>query len=207
MTAERDRQKAEALAMQLAGDSIKQIAEAMGLTEARARKLISDALDDSVGDVALSERARIEIARIDRILARLWGDVENGNLEAIDRFVRLSERREKLAAPRPNTNELTKAFDRTAKTCTSLIPGVDDAIVQLGRQTSEQIDYVIANGNPTDVTKALYLQSYIHKALREMLATPAARADVEKNGGTKAAEGKVSKLAQLRSVAGNGRAG
>jgi hypothetical protein len=208
MTAERDQQKAEALSLHLAGTSVKDIAETLGVTELRTRKLIADALDEKV-DPLLPERARTEIARIDRAIAAIWTSVEDGNLEAIDRFLRLSERRERLSTPRPNTQELEKAFKRSTASSKALISGVDDGIVELGRKTCEQIDYVVATGNPTDVTKALYLQTYVHKALREMLATPAARADAEakKPGGTSGGETqKSSKLTQLRSVAGSKRA-
>jgi hypothetical protein len=205
MTAERDRQKEQALSLHLAGrSSLKDIAEILGMTEARARKLLADALDDAV-DPSLPERARTEIARIDRAIAAIWGSVENGDLDSIDRFLRLSERREKLATPRPNTQELEKAFRRSAESSKALVSGVDDGIVELGRKTCEQIDHVVATGNPTDVTKALYLQTYVHKALREMLATPAARADAEAKKPAGAAGGeppKTSKLAQLRSVSG-----
>jgi hypothetical protein len=208
MTAERDQQKAYALRLHLAGNSLKEIAEALELTEVRARKLLTDALDEKVPR-DLPERARTEIARIDRIIAGIWNAVEGGDLESIDRYLRLSERRDKLAAPKPNTQELEKAFKRTAAASKALIDGVDDAIVELGRKTAEQIDYVTATGNPTDVTKALYLQTYVHKALREMLATPAARADAEakKPGGATGGETqKASKLTQLRSVTGSKRA-
>ena len=81
---------------------------------------------------------------------------------------------------------------------------MDDALIEMGRKTCEQIDRICAIGNEVEVAKALYLQPHVVKALREMLATPAARADAEgKKPATGGSETEVvSKLKQLRSVAG-----
>jgi hypothetical protein len=202
MTAERDRQKEQALDLHLACTPLGQIAEIMGLTEARVRKLIADALDDKVGP-NLPDRARTEIARIDKALAGIWRDVQGGDLDAIDRMLRLHERRERLASPRDNTQELTKAYERTTKASKALIGGLDDALIEMGRKTCIQIDRICAIGNEVEIAKALYLQPHVVKALREMLATPAARADAEgkkPSSGTPEGQATVSKLAQLRSV-------
>ena len=203
MTTDRDRQKEQALDLHLASNSIKHIAEIMGLTEARVRKLISDALDETIGEANIPDRARTEIVRIDKMIAGLWDDAAAGDKDAIDRMLKLHERRERLASPRNDTQELAKAYERTVKATKALIPNVDDALIEMGRKTCIQIDRICAIGNEVEVAKALYLQPHVMKALREMLATPAARADAEGKTPTSGGdEGKVaSKLTQLRSVA------
>lgn len=201
MTTERDRQKEQALDLHLANHSIKHITEIMGLTEARVRKLIADALDETVGG-DIPQRAQTEIARIDKMIAGLWLEARAGDTDAIDRMLKLHERRERLASPRSDSRELTKAYARTVAASKSLVPNVDDALIEMGRKTCEQIDRICAIGNEVEVAKALYLQPHVMKALREMLATPAARADAEGKKPTGGTEGQpvVSKLTQLRSV-------
>ena len=83
--------------------------------------------------------------------------------------------------------DLTDAFDKTAKACE--LTDVDAAVVEAGRTIARQIDYAIENLQGQDVTKALYLTPHLMNVLKEMLATPAARAalkDARPKGGTPA---------------------
>ena len=72
---------------------------------------------------------------------------------------------------------LSDAFDETSKACE--LTDIDAAVVAAGATIARQIDYAIDNLDGQDVTKALYLTPHLMNVLKEMLATPAARAAVK----------------------------
>jgi hypothetical protein len=92
---------------------------------------------------------------------------------------------------------LKEAFDATVA-ATDLIKAADAALVDAGRVIADQIDNAVANLTGSDVTKALYLMPHLVNILKEMLATPAARAAAGL-GDKETAGGKLASLQAARS--------
>jgi len=188
----------KALNLRRGGLQFDVIADQLGVTADAAKTLVEQAL--SAHDPEF-QRA-LETDRLDRLHASLWPRAVKGELDAVDRVLRISERREKVGAvPKVNEHTLRDAFDQSAKTSSDVNPGWDAALVEAGRKIADRVDEAVATGEGQEVTKALYLIPHLNNVLREMLATPASRA---------AAAAKVpppppaarpeGKLAQLRSI-------
>jgi hypothetical protein len=187
---------AQVLAMRRAGLQFDLISDRLDLTPEAAKALFDQAL--SAHDPEFQRL--LEADRFDRLHAAVWPRALKGELDAIDRVMKLSEQRERVSrVPRVNAHELRDAFDQSVKTSGDLNTSVDAALVEAGRKIADQVDDAVANGVGMEVTKALYLVPHMLNVLREMLATPASRkAAADKNPPTPTVEGK---LAQLRSVA------
>jgi len=85
----------QALDLRLFGFTYQQIADKLGYTKQAAFKAISAALDAIPRENADRLRA-LEVDRLDRMLAILAKRVTTGDLGAIDRWLRISERRCRL---------------------------------------------------------------------------------------------------------------
>lgn len=191
---------AKVLNLRRGGVQFDVIADQLGLTATAAKALFDKAL--SAHDPEF-QRA-LETDRLDRLHASLWPRAVKGELDAVDRVLRISERREKVSAvPKVNEHSLREAFDESAKTSSELNPGWDAALVAAGRKIADRVDEAVATGEGTEVTKALYLVPHMLNVLREMLATPASRtlanAKVPPPAPAPRPEGK---LAQLRAIQG-----
>lgn len=91
-------QRTQGLAMRLAGYTFTQIGDNLGITDSAAHKLIMKALDETAvsnADQATALR-QLEIERLDRAGVAIEKAVRDGHLGAIDRWIRISERRSKL---------------------------------------------------------------------------------------------------------------
>jgi len=85
-----------ALALALSGADYQTIADKVGYNSRQAAwKAVKSALDKSIRHAADEVRV-MQIARLDKMLVSIWASVERGNLSAIDRAIRLEERRAKL---------------------------------------------------------------------------------------------------------------
>lgn len=199
---QRIQQKAQVMDLHLAGVPIKRIAEMAHVTPSVAKTLIKQGLAERVGDGSLTESVSTEIARIDGMISGIWARARRGDEQAVDRVVKLQERRAKLVAPRQNTHELRKSFDRTIE-LSKEIKDVDEGAVQLGRTYVDRIDEAIATCEGTELTKALYLGPHILGVFRELLATPAARAAADRGDDNNVG----GKLKHLRAVARQGTTG
>ena len=186
----------QVLALRRAGLQFDMISDRLHLTPEAARALFDQAL--AAHDPSF-QRA-LEADRLDRLHAAVWPLATKGDLEAVDRVVRISERRERVSrVPKVNEHALRDAFDRSVETSEDLHPDVDAALVEAGRKIADRVDEATATGEGIEVTKALYLVPHMLNVLREMQATPASR---------KAAQGAVpaeptGKLARLRAIQGN----
>jgi hypothetical protein len=180
-----------------AGIQFDVIADQLGLTPESAKALF----DKALGSHDPEFQRALEADRLDRLHAAVWPAAVKGNLDAVDRVVRLSERREKVAArPAENDHALREAFDRSARTSEELNPGWDAALLEAGRKIADRVDSAVATGEGQELTKALYLVPHMVNVLREMLATPASRANAKQAAPqTPRQDGK---LAQLRSIQG-----
>lgn len=128
-------QRTQGLAMRLAGYTFEQIGERLGITDSAAHKLITKALDEAAAvnaDQATALR-QLEIERLDRAQVAIEAQVRNGHLGAIDRWIRLGERRAKLLGLDAPTRAIT--FDMTGATDEQLerIARGEDPMKVMGR--------------------------------------------------------------------------
>jgi DNA-binding transcriptional MerR regulator len=88
----------QALELRLAGMTYKEIGKALGLTAAGTHKAVKRALDDVAEETAeKAEQVRaLELERLDKMNKAIWGQVLAGNHGAVDRALRIMERRSSL---------------------------------------------------------------------------------------------------------------
>lgn len=94
-TAER---KKSALALRIGGLSFQAIGDKLGVTRQAAHSLVVNALRDTNAQTAeaADELRRLELERLDTAQAAIWEAVLKGDVQAVDRFVRISKRRGEL---------------------------------------------------------------------------------------------------------------
>jgi len=85
----------EALQLRKAGATYQQIADTLGYSVAGAEKAVKSALADMKHEPA-QELIILERARLDALLMGIWAQAVKGNQGAIDRALRIMERRAKL---------------------------------------------------------------------------------------------------------------
>ena len=88
----------EALKLRMAGLSYSQIAQHLGVSKSTAHKAVIRALDrlnQRIAEEAEQVR-RLELERLDVMFRSLWPQVLKGNQGAIDRALRIMERRARL---------------------------------------------------------------------------------------------------------------
>ncbi len=80
------------------GHTYAEIAQACSCTPMGAYKACQRALAqlEELAEGEARELRRLQLARLDTALARIWAQVEEGQLPAIDRMIRLLERQSKL---------------------------------------------------------------------------------------------------------------
>ena len=86
---------AQALRMRSEGCSYAEIGKALGVTTQAAWKRVSSGLDELVTDAAEVALA-FELARLDSLQLAIWPQATSGDCRAIDRVLRIMERRAKL---------------------------------------------------------------------------------------------------------------
>lgn len=92
-----DREK-RALALRLAGATYEQIASELHISLGAAHKAVQSVLDRTRQQCSeqADELRQLEVARLDRMLLLLESQIRTGHLGAIDRALRIQERRAKL---------------------------------------------------------------------------------------------------------------
>lgn len=109
--------QAQALELRLAGATYEAIADRLGYAnKGGAHKAVQAALEDRLTLSSTDgEDLAVELARLDAILVGLWGTARRGDLQAIDRVLRISERRQQLkyAAKYAATSPMTVDPERT----------------------------------------------------------------------------------------------
>lgn len=172
----------------LSGHDLGWLARDYEVTPAEAKRALGRALTARGIPAHPNLDARVEVARIDRMLACLWPSVsaegdQDRDTKAVAEFVRLQERRETLIRPARYAKPLRQAYDQAVAASRKIDPNLDAAIVQAGRTIADRVDEATATGQGQEVTKALYLVPHMVNVLRECLATPAARAAAAAAGG------------------------
>lgn len=97
-TARKVEAQAKALELRRAGRSYSEIAAALGASKGFAHKLVHQGLADAREAIAGSADAlrAEEASRLDALLTATWPDARRGNLSAVDRVLKIMERRAKL---------------------------------------------------------------------------------------------------------------
>jgi len=85
----------EALSLRLAGLTYSQIGDRLGISEDGARDMVVRTLARAENR-AVDEQRSVENARLDRAQAAIWTQVLEGDLRAVDTFLRLSQRRARM---------------------------------------------------------------------------------------------------------------
>lgn len=89
---ERNRRTRDALELRKAGVPYSKIAEVLGLgSPGVAKRMVSRALTE-MGVEPSEEMRMMEMQRLNHVLAIIWPKVKDGDLAAIDRFLKLQER-------------------------------------------------------------------------------------------------------------------
>jgi len=183
------------LGLRRGGASFDTISQALNITPDTARAWF----DVALGTVDVQVQQALEVDRLDRLHMAVWPKAQAGELDAVDRVLKISERRDKvLSDPAANDHTLRKAFDASAAT-SQHTQDVDAALIEAGRTIADRVDAAVASGDGIEATKALYLVPHMLNVLREMLATPASR----NAAGVAATQAKGSRLAELRAIHAN----
>lgn len=97
-SARRDKERArrvEALSLRLAGIPVEAIAERLEISETGVKDLINRTLERATNH-AVTELRDIEGARLDRAQSAIWKRVLDGDIKAIDTYLRISQQRARL---------------------------------------------------------------------------------------------------------------
>jgi hypothetical protein len=172
MSADADR----ALELRRAGVPASRIQEQLGLAElAEVEALVMEGLRASglTTDPVLVRD--LELDRLDRIHQSVFLKAVKGDLAAVDRVMKLAEIRMRISgAASVGQSIMVAAYDETVAELD--LSAVDASLVAAGRRLAEKIDSAAAGIDPLAETKALYLVPHLMNVLRELGATPAARA-------------------------------
>lgn len=87
-----------AVELRRAGYSYREIGKAIGIGTTSAHRLVTRAVVETRKAIAedVNEMRALELSRLDALLGGLWADARRGHLGAIDRVLRIMERRAKL---------------------------------------------------------------------------------------------------------------
>jgi hypothetical protein len=88
----------KALELRRMGKGYREIGAALGIGRSQAHRLVEAGLEDVKEqiDAEASELKAVELSRLDGMLSGLWADARSGNFAAVDRVLRIMERRAKL---------------------------------------------------------------------------------------------------------------
>lgn len=100
----------KAIALRIGGASYKEIGQRLGLSCSAAHKMVMRVLEKDQKKTA-EDRERLlqmELMRLDRMQLGLWSQAKSGNQGAVDRVLRIQERRAKyLGLDAPSRRELS----------------------------------------------------------------------------------------------------
>lgn len=88
----------QALDLRRSGLSYQRIGDAMGISMARAHQLVAKAMEETHRAIAAGADAlrAEEVSRLDGMLLALWPKAAGGDVTAVDRVLKIGERRAKL---------------------------------------------------------------------------------------------------------------
>jgi hypothetical protein len=173
-----DVDRARAFTLFRAGLAYEHIAKEMGCSVDDARDAIQSAIADSSVVLDQTSARIVELERLDALHRIMWAKALKGDVAATDRVLRIQEQRQRLLGePTRVKDAITDAFEKTLAELKTEV--ADEALIASCRQVARQIDHAVANGTSLEATKALYLLPHLWNGLRELGATPAARAALQ----------------------------
>lgn len=94
----RDQRNKHAVQLALAGASYSEIGTALGVSKTTAYRIVKAELADAAKRrvEAVDQMVDLEASRLDRLQMAVWSRAINGDLGAVDRVLRIMERRAKL---------------------------------------------------------------------------------------------------------------
>ena len=107
---EAQERRAKALSLRIAGASYQQIAEALGCSVGAAHKYVKTELErlDRIAKERAEELRRLQLERLAELLISVWPKAKRGDLQAIDRALKLMQEISKLTGiAAPERHELT----------------------------------------------------------------------------------------------------
>jgi hypothetical protein len=121
--------RAQALELRRAGHTYAAIGEQLGLSKAMAFKLVRQGMEEgriAIGKAADQLRAE-ELSRLDGMLEAVWPKASKGELAAVDRVLKIGERRARLLGlDAPSQHAATDPQGNPAgPTEVRLVPGLD----------------------------------------------------------------------------------
>lgn len=156
------------------------IAQQLHVSERRVKLMVQRVIDQLPQD----HDTRLDIDRLDRLIAAAWPRAIAGDGEMMDRVAKLTAQRNRLGNPHgENRGELLSSFETSIDRARrdKVVSELDSAIVESGRKLAKRIDEALSFGDPEEATKAMYLIPHLMNILKECMATPGARhrADVK----------------------------
>ena len=198
--AEREARDAKALELRRAGVAVPRIVQELRFSSPAAAEAAINRGLEAQGVLTDPARVReLELDRLDRLQQAVWVKAVKGDLAAVERVAKLAELRMRVAGVAARGESvMTEAFDLAVEGLST--EQADAALIAAGRRIAERIDSAAAAGDAQAETKALYLVPHLMNVLRELGATPAARAELESKAKGRAAGGseKRAKLTALR---------
>lgn len=150
--------RVRALAYRLSGLSTTQIGDQLGVSEQQAHKLVQESMR-RVESPMVEEMRDLENQRLDRAQAAIWSNVLNGDLKAVDAFLRISARRAKLnGLDEPDKVDISMSVKQEMETALSNLENIvlgdvvedPNAIAQKSEQGSLTGE-VVEDEDPLDV--------------------------------------------------------
>ena len=92
------RQRRIAIQMSRSGESFEAIASRLGVTRSAARKMVNREARDFSDQTLADDRRMVHVEALMELWRALYGAATNGDLDAIDRFLRVEERLSRLLA-------------------------------------------------------------------------------------------------------------
>lgn len=168
----------ETLALFRAGVPVSTIRDRLGYRSVtQVEAVVRHALEDAAKRRGQVPADQVELDRVEALYRGIYPKALKGDTKAIETCLRLQNemaRLRNLDGPRAG---LAAAFDETTNELD--LSDADGAVVATGRAIAAQIDEALAYGTPLERTKALYLVPHLMSVLRDLGATPQARAEVQ----------------------------
>lgn len=134
----------EAIQYRIAGLSYEAIGKRLGISGVSVAKLIKRALQTYYSRIGeeIEVLRRIELERLDVAQSAIWNGVVNGDLEAIDKFLRISARRSALLGlDSPQKQEMRNKIEIEAFDYASAIAAITTRPVEDSNTSSQDEDF------------------------------------------------------------------
>jgi hypothetical protein len=90
--------RTQAMKLRLGGATYREIGAVLGISMQRAHQIVTGEVQKSVDELGETrdEARQLEVDRLDALLMGVWTKAQRGNLQAVDRVLRIGDRRARL---------------------------------------------------------------------------------------------------------------